>query len=209
MKKLIIFSACLFQISMVLSQSMNLGVKLGYNSSNISTDFQIVKESKKAVSGLHAGIVLDIPLSDLLSLQPQIVYGKKGVYFKPSHSHAVDVRSLDLPILLNFRTKSGVFAGIGPNLGYNISAKNTATFPDKVEVKKYKFTDDPYEYKRWDLGLMASLGYIHSSGLFASVNYLKGLNKVSNLPDNTWSSNTLSFSLGYLIQKKESVEKIN
>ena len=206
MKKLIIISVCLFQLSMVLSQPMNIGIKLGYNSSNISTNFQIVKDSKKAVSGIHAGIVFDIPLSDLLSLQPQVMYNDKGVYFRPSHSHTINVRAVDLPILFTLKTKSGVFAGMGPNLGYNMSAKNTATFPDKVEVKKYKFNDDPYEYKRWDLGLMASLGYTHTTGLFASVNFLKGLYKVSNLPDNTWSGNTLSFSVGYLFKYRQSAE---
>ncbi len=70
MKKSIIIFMCFFQVSMVLSQPMNIGIKLGYNSSNISTNFQIVKDSKKAASGIPAGIVFDIPLFDFLSLKP-------------------------------------------------------------------------------------------------------------------------------------------
>lgn len=177
---------------------IGIGFKAGVNLANVSTDFSVVADNQKMVTRFHGGLFYDIKISDNFLLQPQLLYNGKGLYFTPTgHSHDITMHSIDLPIYALYKTNIGFFVGVAPNFGYNISGKNVTKFPSKTETVDYKFNDNPFEYKRFDFGASLMLGYEHASGISLSINYLKGLNKVANLPDNTWSSNVLAFSLGY------------
>lgn len=70
------------------------------------------------------------------------------------------------------------------------------------ETHDYKFTNNPFEYKRLDFGITTMIGFELKNGFSISANYLKGLNNVSVTPGFNWKSNVLAASLGYKFRKK-------
>lgn len=205
MKKVILFALMVAVSGQVsLAQSTRFGVKGGLNIDNISTNFPIVRDGKENILGFNVGVLADVSLSKRFSLQPQLLYNVKGVKFNvPDHSHTIKINSIDLPIYAIYKPLPSISIGAGPNLGYNLSGKNTATFPTKEEVVNYNFNGGDYELKRFDVGVSALLGYEHTSGLFVQATYLKGLSQVANIPGYDWSHNVLSFSVGYLFTNKK------
>ncbi len=202
MKNFITSLVLVLLASGVWAQKLHFGLKAGLNVSNVSTDFALVSDGQKSVNRLNAGVFLDADLGTHFSLQPQLIYNGKGLFFDtPDHSHTIAINSIDLPIYGMYKFGKGLFIGVGPNFGYNISGKNTANFPGKEESTEYKFKGDPYDYYRFDFGASLIAGYEHSSGLLLSVNYLKGLKNVGAIPDYNWKSNVLAFSLGYKLNQ--------
>lgn len=187
----------------VTAQKINFGVRAGFNSANVSTNVPIVRDGQKNVSAFNAGVFADIGICKKITLQPQLLYNGKGVFFNAGeHNHTIHLQSLDLPIYVVYKIKSGFFVGAGPNFGYYLSGTNSVKSSTMNETHDYKFTDNPFEYKRFDFGITTMLGFEFSNGLTISANYLKGLNNVSVTPGFNWKSNVLAVLLGYKFTKK-------
>ena len=206
MKKLSLFSVLAILIVHVsFAQNISFGVKGGLNIVNAKTSIPVVESGKTSRNLLHGGVIMDIGISEHFSVQPQLLYNGKGVKFDAgAHDHIITLHSVDLPIYAVYKITKGIYVGGGPNFGVNVKGKNVATGALN-ETKDYKFNKDPFEFKRFDFGLNAVVGYQHTSGLFISANYLKGMSK--NLinapaPGAEWSHNVLAFSIGYLFSQK-------
>ncbi len=202
MKRLLFFASMVLVISNIFGQTnKSFGIKAGLNVANVSTNFPIVESGQESIMRYQAGVFFDIPLNNAFSFQPQLLYSGKGLKFAAgNHSHTIKMESLDLPLLVNFHLSSGFFLGVGPNLGYYLSGTNALIEANNTRETKYTFSGAPFDYKRLDVGLIGEIGYKHASGIRASMSYLKGLNNVAELPENTWKSDVFNFSLGYAIK---------
>lgn len=205
MKKTVITNFLALTSLLATAQKINFGVKAGFNSANVSTNVPVVHDNQKNVSALNAGIFADIRICKKITLQPQITYNGKGVFFDAGdHTHTLHFNSLDLPIYAIYKARSGFFAGAGPNIGYYLSGTNLIKSSTMNETHDYKFTNDPFEYKRFDFGVTTMIGFELKNGLSISANYLKGLNNISVTPGFNWKSNVLAVSIGYKFKKKTS-----
>jgi hypothetical protein len=187
------------------AQKVQFGLKAGLNMATVATDVPIKSQSK---NGFHAGITADMALSKHLFLQPQLVFNTKGTQFDAPdgmHTHVIKINAIDLPINLIYKFSMGLQLGLGPNIGYNLSGKNTISGHAHAneESHTYKFDGKPFEYKRWDMGLNTMIGYDHKSGIGLTINYVKGLNSVSVADKNYWRSNVMVVSLGYKFTNKK------
>jgi hypothetical protein len=182
----------------LLAADVSLGVKAGFNSGIAETNIDVVESTKEHRSSYHVGGLVDVAFGQHWSLQPQVLYSGKGVKFRaPDHGHIVSLYSLDIPVNLVYKTKPGLFLGLGPNFGFNLRGTNEVTGDHPAKVT-YKFGADPFDFKRFDFGINALAGYQHPKGPFASISYLKGLRKgLINGPGAEWSHNLLSVSFGY------------
>lgn len=199
MKKLALLSLFVLSSIVVFGQKkLSFGVKAGLNVTNISTQFAIVKDGQKSTTNLNGGIFLDAKISDNFAIQPQLMYNGKGLFFNAGdHSHTIKIQSIDLPIYTTYKFSKGLFIGAGPNFGYNMSGKNITEHGNEKHTTKYPFEGGQFDYKRFDFGASAIVGYEHKSGFLISANYLKGINNVGIIADNDWKSNVLAFSVGY------------
>jgi hypothetical protein len=203
LKLTIAFSAFLAINS--FAQKVQFGLKAGLNMATVATDVPI---KPKTTNGFHASITADMALSKHLFLQPQLVFNTKGTQFDAPdgmHAHVIKINAIDLPINLIYKLNNGIHLGIGPNFGYNMSGTNSISghAHTNEESTTYKFDGKPFEYKRLDLGLNAILGYEHKSGITLSVNYVNGLNTVSETDTFYWRSNVMAVSLGYKFKNKK------
>lgn len=160
-------------------------VKAGLNYSNISAeDKDEVKANTKSVPGIYLGLGADIAMANQFSLQPTLIYAKRG--FKQSGPSNVGwgkdfearVSYFELPIDFLYSPRIGpgnLLLGAGPYLGYGTGGSWTTSGPVIVGDIVYdakgdiSFQNDnstrgegtnSFTYaKPWDYGAHFKLGY--------------------------------------------------
>ncbi|MCW3462301.1 porin family protein [Chitinophaga nivalis] len=143
-KKSILLSFAALSISFAAMSQVRVGVKAGYNLSNISIDNSGSTKNKSSHSGFHVGAIVDLPLvPKILSFQPGVFYTTKGTKAEtgnkdnvsvanPFVKHTINPSYIEVP--LNFIGKipigpnARLFAGVGPYFAFGVAGK------DKTEV---------------------------------------------------------------------------
>ena len=201
-------------------------IRGGYNLANISVKKDGSVNDAKALSTFHAGVVADIPLVPILSLQTGLLLNGKGsksnTYLDASNHSDNYVKStfnplyLELPanLVVKFPLSGDVrlYAGAGPYAAMGIGGKSK-TESSLLGVKSstnenIKFNDDdPFtdeqegarydRLKRFDFGINALAG-MEINRFMLGVNYGLGLTKInSNQTDNSTDNNKYrTFSVG-------------
>jgi hypothetical protein len=199
MKKLTLIALLVIPASMVYAQAPKIGFKAGLNVNHVSSNDDDLKHDLKPRTSLHFGVIADFEVSKKLSFQPQLLFSGRGA--KESHGDHSDVyafNSLELPLNFVYRKDSakGVFLGIGPTLGYNLSGK----IKEEGESEDIEFGSKEGQIKRFDVGLNALVGYKFSQRYFVSTNSSLGLSNWSNMSSSTWKNNIIGVSVGYFFK---------
>ena len=199
MKKLTLIALLITSTTMVFAQAPKFGFKAGLNLNNVSSNDEELNEELGGRTSIHLGVITDFKMSKSLSFQPQLLFSGRGA--KESHgdhSDVYDFNSLEIPLNFTYRKNAakGVFLGVGPSLGYNLSGKVKGDH-DSEDIE---FGSAEGEIKRFDLGLNAILGYQFSNKYFVSTNYSSGLSNWSNNSNATWRNNILGISVGFFLK---------
>ena len=176
MKKVFFVTTMILGAFFAKAQHVQFGLKAGVNSSRIN-----VKDVSNAVDSrisFHVGGLAHIHLSDNFALQPELTYSGQGYKLNGTGNNAdqfVNLGYINLPVLLQFMTKSGFRIETGPQIGALISAKYKAGAIDADIKAEYKTLD-----VSWDFGL----GYITPSGFGVDARYNLGLSNIrENKPE--------------------------
>jgi hypothetical protein len=199
MKKLTIIALLVIPATMVFAQAPKFGFKAGLNLNNVSTNDDDLKHELGGRTSVHLGVITDFSMSKSFSFQSQLLFSGRGA--KVAHDDHSDVyafNSLEIPLNFTYRKNAakGVFLGVGPSLGYNLSG-NVKGDHDSDAIE---FGSGDGEIKRVDIGLNALLGYQFSNKYFVSTNYTSGLSNWSNNSNSTWRNNILGISIGLFLK---------
>jgi hypothetical protein len=199
MKKLTLIALLVLSATMVFAQAPKFGFKAGLNLNNVSTNDDELKEELGGRTSIHLGVITDFTMSKSLSFQPQLLFSGRGA--KIDHGDHKDVyafNSLEIPLNFTYRKNAskGVFLGVGPSLGYNLSGK----VKEDHDSEDIVFGSGDGEIKRLDLGLNALIGYQFSNKYFVSTNYSSGLSNWSNESNSTWKNNIVGISVGFFLK---------
>ncbi len=97
------------------AQRVRLGLKGGPSYTTVVGQHVAGAASKW---GFHGGVLVNVKLSDQLSLQPEVLYSQKGTK-GAADSNRINLNYVDLPVLLRVATGlGGLFIEVGPQLGY-------------------------------------------------------------------------------------------
>lgn len=110
MKKLILLLFVLFTAEAIYGQ-VQLGIKVGYNASKLSTDIDSVKTNFK--SGFQIGAFARI--GKRFYVQPEVYYTTQGGVFTSNVSNwkqNVKIGSIDVPVLVGFHFIKGDFVNL-------------------------------------------------------------------------------------------------
>ena len=114
MKKLQLFLILIY-FSTIAKSQIHFGVKAGLNLANLRFDST---SNTSYISDFNIGVLVSIPITKSLSLQPELMYSAQGYGGKYNDtSYRVTYGYLVLPILLKYSLSSGVFAETGPQVG--------------------------------------------------------------------------------------------
>lgn len=114
---------------------LSVGIKAGGNYSNFTnTNFET-----KAIAGFHAGFLVNLRLTNHLSIQEDFLFSSQGASLKDgSFTDKEDLKLsyLSIPFVLKYRTMLGIYIEAGAQTGMLVSdAKNTGfkDFANKLD----------------------------------------------------------------------------
>lgn len=219
MKKVVflfITAVCVFQLN-GLAQKAQVGITAGASFSNVYGDLGGLDSRGKPRAGFTTGLIVDAPLGKSnFSFQPGIHYVQKGKYtLKTDAEREADaLRYADL--LLNVvrytkGTKTRLFFGLGPQLGFNLPSKKVRVADDKrSELRSISFGKTvANDYRGIDFGANALMGFRCTKGLYFSINYTLGLRNLVPVPgaDDNLRNGSFGVRLGYLFPGNPTAEK--
>ncbi len=175
-------------------------IKGGVNFSNISTQSNGSYNNANTLTTFKVGVLADVPLASVLSLQPGVLLTGKGAkasgfFDEASYNRSFNPLYIEVPVNLVVKlplgTSSRIFVGVGPYgaLGVGGKWKTTATVANvglttstESNIKFGNGNDD--NLKTFDYGLNGLAG-VEISRLLLGVNYGLGLSKIfPNQTDN-------------------------
>ncbi|MBL7740609.1 MAG: PorT family protein [Chitinophagaceae bacterium] len=189
MKKVLVLVAAVVLVSAVQAQkgSVKFGVKAGANISMWGGDD--ADESKSKI-GFNAGGLVNIPVSDMFSVQPEALFSIEGAKYDGSPDDAsFNLSYINIPVLFQYNNPSGFYAETGPQIGLLMSAK-------------LKVGDESEDYKEFFKGSNFSwafgAGFKTKSGFGFGARYNFGLGNIADDEDADLKQSNLSFGLFYL-----------
>ncbi|EPD28833.1 Outer membrane protein beta-barrel domain-containing protein [Capnocytophaga granulosa] len=205
---LIIMAVC--GLSQVRGQ--DFGVKAGYNYSTFSGETSSLS-TIEGLSGFYIGGLVELPISNVLSIQPELIFSRQGVAWKrelKGFGMSVNINNADIrldylnipvmakvnlgPLFLQGGVQFGFLVG-KPEVSYTRGAQRVTEKVDKDA------------YAAFDFGVGAGLGVNLSQHFFVEARYTHSLtnaldpnnNSLKNAhisDDNNFKNAVLSLGLG-------------
>ena len=187
MKKLIL-STALFVSGLALvnaqsdSREVQLGIKGGLNSSTISGDDLGDLDSR---TSFNAGLVAEIPLTERLSFQPEVLYSGQGFDVREiDQDNIVDTDEnieyqldyIQVPLFLKAYIVKGLSVEAGPQFGFKIHEEfdyQPNSDGGDIEID----SDDSY-VKDFDTSIALGAAYKFDNGFFLSGRYNLGVTDI-------------------------------
>ena len=189
---LIIIAVCGF--SQVRAQ--NFGVKAGYNYSTLSGETSSIS-TIEGLSGFYIGGLVELPISNMLSIQPELIFSRQGVALRQGLEKSgirIEINNADIRLdYLNIPVMAKVNLGPlflqgGVQFGFLVSKPkvnrltNTSLFP----------LLDKDSYNSFDFGVGAGLGFNLNRRLFVEARYTHSLTNVFDPNDNLFKTSLIS-----------------
>jgi hypothetical protein len=198
MKK-IMYSVLLCAVCATAGAQVSFGPKIGINNSLASTTNTNIKVDPLYIA-LYAGGFLNYKFAGNFALQVEGLYSGEGAKFKVKGNPTVYTDKLsyfNVPLLVQLVTHGGFYLETGPQIGFLLSANQSANGATKSISGNLNSTAF-----RWDFGL----GFLISHKVGIGLRYSQGLaniNKPVSTSDNI-KNNVVSLGLSYSFHSKKS-----
>jgi len=171
-------------------KTVSFGVKGGVNFATITGDDIDSPDSR---TSFHVGALVEVPVSDMFSVQAEAMYSGKGFDFDYEGSDGdkaeLQLDYIDVPILAKFYLTEGLSLEAGPQLSFLVN--------EELDVNPNSDSGDvPLDdAESIDLGLAGGLTFQTNFGLFATGRYIYGLSDVYK--DVDVHNSTFQIGIGY------------
>ena len=192
MKKVILLTAILMTgfaaSAQTWSDDVQFGVRGGLNFSTVTGDDF---DSPDGRTSFYAGLLAELPLSDLVSLQPEVFYSAQGYDVS---SGAVDssynLDYVQVPVLLKVYLIDGLNLQAGPQFGFKVNEDID------FDTNQGTLDFDTDAVNTFDFQLSAGAEYKLFSKIFVQARYTYGFTDVI---DNVEARNSVvSAGIGYI-----------
>lgn len=172
------------------NQSPSIGIKGGVNFTNLYTEDV---DDNNVLTSFNAGLFVNLPVSSALSIQPELLYSRKGselVYDNvfASGTTKLKLNYLEMPVLLKINVTPNFNVHFGPYAAYLIDGNAT----NETDSGSFNFEEniDNDDLNKWDYGVAAGVGLdLGSTSLGVRYNY--GLQTIGK--ERTFAGNTYTF----------------
>lgn len=194
MKKIILSLVLLSGIYAVNAQSwsddIQFGVRGGLNLSTVVGDDFDEPDSR---SGYYAGLVIETPLSERFSIQPEVFYATQGFDLAAQENQQDSSFKLDyiqIPVMFKIYIIDGLNMQVGPQFGFKVN-EEVNLVGDAIGID---FDTDAI--KDFDMQIASGLEYKFGKNFFAQARYTRGLSKM--IEDTKAYNSVLSFGVGLM-----------
>ena len=205
MKRILLLTMCVCAFCSVKAQY--IGLKAGYNYARLSGDMSD-GASMTAYHGFFAGITMEIPLSNLFSVQVEGIYNRRGAHIKSDiyGKATLDLDYLSAPVMARFNVGRGINLHVGPQLEYRIG-KTNFYFDKGAPLPVTHVSDEAID--NIDVAMTAGIGYTLDSSWFFELRWVQGLTNIFEgdeptltntgfSPNYIFKNRTLSIGIGYV-----------
>ncbi|MDO7172256.1 porin family protein [Mariniflexile sp. AS56] len=154
-----------------------IGVKGGLNFSNLYTDDV---DDNNVLTSFNAGLYANIPITEFIALQPELLYSRKGAELVYDNAFAsgtakFKLNYIEVPVLLKVNVAKNINIQAGPYFAYLIDAQTT----NESDSGSFDFEDnyDNDDFNKFDAGLAAGVGF-DFDGMGIGLRYNYGLTTV-------------------------------
>ena len=207
MKKLLLLTFILTAFT-INAQDVTFGAKAGLNFASMTGDDADGFDGR---TSFHLGVTAEIAVSDVFSIQPELLYSGQGFTGSDSEDDGgteinLDITGrvnyLNLPIMAKYYVSDALSLEFGPQIGFLLSAESetdvsvtdTATGVSASESSTVDFKDD---LKSTDFALNLGAGYKLDSGLNFGLRYSIGMTDVPDGDSDGFKHSVLQLSVGY------------
>lgn len=208
LSSLIVFSALAQDSTTVNSGKMMLvtpmavktrfGIAAGINEAKVQTE-NAPGFSTTMRTSFHVGAFINIPLGTTFRFQPGLMFSGQGSKVAQSigtstTNYDLSLHYINIPMMLQWQTKSGFFLELGPQPGVLISAKNK---PSAGGAN----TDVIDNYDKFDIAGAGGIGFLSRIGIGFNARYItsfKNANKETSSTDKSqWRNQVIQLGLVY------------
>jgi len=172
----------------IQANAQNFGFKGGYNYSSFNGE--VAKDNTlKGLSGFYVGALLELPLGDVLSLQPEVIYSRQGAAWEKDYNVPIlgkgslknDLRLdyLNIPVMAKVNL-GPLFLQGGVQFGFLVGKPETSS---TVNGRRITEEVDKDAYASFDFGVGAGLGVNLNQHFFIEARYTHSLTNALD-PDN-------------------------
>jgi hypothetical protein len=167
MKKILLFIAiATLTVTVSQAQDFRFGAKAGVNFASVNGDDADDVDGR---AGIHVGGVARIGLSEMIALQPELVFSSQGYKVNfPGEDGKVILNYINLPVMVDLTLAEGFSLQGGPQVGFNITA----------DAKYDGDTEDIEDIQTIDFGVGLGAQYILPMNLFFQARYVIGVTNV-------------------------------
>ncbi len=205
MKKIIIANLLILLGIASQAQEVHFGLKGGLNIANIKGDHT----NGDSRTLYHAGAMAEVKLSELFSLQPEVIYSVQGSeggvsldYGPNPHDNILsakitqETKYLNVPIMGKYYVLDALSLELGPQIGFLLNAEQTMTLKSELghstNTRKAK-----EEYNTFDFGVNFGAGYTFNDKIYLNARYNLGLTNVYDSDYIEGENSVFQCSLGY------------
>lgn len=191
-------------VSGAIAQEVRLGAKGGVNFSTLSGDDL---GDVKSRTGFHIGGLVEIPVSERFSIQPEVLYSAQGAKYEESgtelgvdysYKTTAKLDYIQVPLMAKFYVVDGFALEAGPQISFLASKKGE--LDATIGGVTVSSEEDLEDISSIDFSLGAGASYRLPMGVFFGARYNFGLSNVndSNTADNfKVHNNVFQLSAGY------------
>jgi hypothetical protein len=200
--------AALIAIMLVLpnrASAVRIGLIGGLNLAKVAVedDATSFRDNMEYNEAFHLGLIVEIPITDLLLLEPGVVGSIKG--FRVRYDDSIDpitqriyLAYADIPVNLKVRIPLGLvrpYVEAGPYVGLGIYGRTWETYGNDDESEEIEWGSDPGQIKRADFGINFGAG-IELGRVIFGASYGLGLVDISNMEGGSMKHRVIRFTLG-------------
>ena len=205
MRYLLLFVATLFTTLVVAQTTIGLRAGFGQSSLRSGATFAAVTEQTQSINSPSLGVVVDVPLSEQLSVRTGLEYARRGtsvgltqgvelfgVQLPLGARAQTQFSYVDVPLLLQYTLptsgKLEPYLMGGPTVGYAVSGrlKTSARALVDITLSRTDIDLDAINYERLHVALTAGAGTQVKIGYgtvaFVEARYAYGLTQPYNVP---------------------------
>lgn len=202
-----------FILLMNAAQAQNsFGIAGGATFSKFNAKSEGFSISTKTHIGFTAGVVGIFSLGENFGFRPELNFTEKGGDMSGFDGEddvkvKISLNYLELPLNFVYVAKSSkgkFFGGAGPYVAYGLSGK----YKENGTSDKIVFgNEEDADFKRFDAGVNAIVGYELKGGLFLSANYNLGVTNISAMSDEKDRLNYFGVKIGYMFPTSKKVNQ--
>ena len=179
------------QIQFGFKGGLNVAELLTSNNQFVSVNGSSEQVKNFPRSDFHAGLLMSMPLSKVWSFQPELTFSQQGATAKPSYIYSVSsseeyrLSYINIPLLMKYRSPTGLFAETGPQVGLLVHAKIDETVVGLDNTENYNVKSD---FKTVDVSWALGVGYLSPIDVGIDIRYNYGLTNINNASGATQQS---------------------